>query len=277
MAPEECLKRGDLAGALAQLQDRVRASPASAADRVFLFQLLAVLGQWDRAQKQLAVAGELDASLIITVNAYTTAIAAEQVRASVFRGERAPMILGEPPPWIGPLVEATRLSASGHHVAAAELQSGAFDDSPSISGTLNGVPFEWIADADMRLGPCLEVIQNGGYYWVPFERIRELRSEPPANLRDLVWLPTQIEWSTGGKSPVFIPTRYPGTEGSTDDAARLARITNWLEVAPDMTTGIGQRLIVTNCGEFGLCEIRELLLGSRSATDDAGATESRDG
>jgi type VI secretion system protein ImpE len=62
MGAEEALKQGDLDAALADLTDRVRRSPADARLRTFLFQLFAVLGQWDRALSQLDVAGELDAA-----------------------------------------------------------------------------------------------------------------------------------------------------------------------------------------------------------------------
>ena len=37
-------------------------------------------------------------------------------------------------------------------------------------------PFEWIADGDTRLGPVLEAIVNGRYYWIPFDRIRRSAS-----------------------------------------------------------------------------------------------------
>src|ERR1043165_5642796 len=59
-AAEQSLKDGDPAAALAQLQEQVRAKPADAKLRVFLFQLLCVLGQWDRALNQLSVASSLD-------------------------------------------------------------------------------------------------------------------------------------------------------------------------------------------------------------------------
>jgi len=45
-AAEQHLKDGDPAAALAALQELVRAHPSDAKLRVFLFQLLCVLGQW---------------------------------------------------------------------------------------------------------------------------------------------------------------------------------------------------------------------------------------
>ena len=47
--PQELLKQGMPREALAALQALVRAQPQDAKLRVFLFQLLAVLGDWERA------------------------------------------------------------------------------------------------------------------------------------------------------------------------------------------------------------------------------------
>ncbi|WP_243671872.1 hypothetical protein [Paraburkholderia kirstenboschensis] len=70
MTAEERLREGDLDGCLSELQSRVRKEPSKAAYRVFLFQLLAVTGAWDRALTQLNVAGELDAAALPMVQTY---------------------------------------------------------------------------------------------------------------------------------------------------------------------------------------------------------------
>ena len=57
---EQSLHNGDPAGALAQLQEVVPARPSDSKLRIFLFQLLALTGQWERALNQLNVAAELD-------------------------------------------------------------------------------------------------------------------------------------------------------------------------------------------------------------------------
>jgi type VI secretion system protein ImpE len=273
VSPEECVKQGNLQEGLAQLQARVRAAPQSAPDRIFLFQLLSLLGQWERAKNQLAIAGELDASLLLTVNGYTAALESEATRAAVFRGDRPPVLIGAPPEWVGPLLEALRLTSLGHHAHAEELRAEAFEAAPAIGGTANGVPFEWIADADPRLGPCLEMVLEGRYCWVPLANVRQIRTEPPAHLRDLVWTPAQIQFTNGGASPVFIPTRYPGTESSTDDQCRLSRATEWLAPVEGVSLGIGQRLFATDNDDIGLCDLRTLVLGATDG-DDVAAGES---
>jgi type VI secretion system protein ImpE len=74
------LKGRPLAETLAELQTRVRQSPGDPKLRNFLFQLLAVLGQWDRALAQLVVAGEMDAAAIPMVQMYGDAVRAEPLR-----------------------------------------------------------------------------------------------------------------------------------------------------------------------------------------------------
>jgi protein involved in temperature-dependent protein secretion len=63
-AAELALKDGDVTRALKLLTEQVRAKPQDAKLRVFMFQLLCVLGQWDRALNQLNVSLELDGSTL---------------------------------------------------------------------------------------------------------------------------------------------------------------------------------------------------------------------
>jgi len=64
---EQSLAEGDLEHSLSALMDKVRNDPSNVENRVFLFQLLAILGQWDRALTQLKVVGELDAITLAMV------------------------------------------------------------------------------------------------------------------------------------------------------------------------------------------------------------------
>ena len=104
--PEQAIAEGDPQRALDLLQSRVRERPADASQRVFLFQLLCVLGQWQRAIQQLELCGELDAATLPMVNTYREALRCEAVREAVFQGKTTPMVFGQPQPWAAMLVEA---------------------------------------------------------------------------------------------------------------------------------------------------------------------------
>jgi type VI secretion system protein ImpE len=255
---ESALRAGRLDEALAALQADIRRKPQDKALRVFLFQLLAVNGAWERALRQLDVLVELDAQYALLAQTYRPLIACEVFRGELFRGLRSPSSLGEPLPWFGSLIEATRLSALGEHAAAQALRDQAFAQADAVPGSLNGEPFAWIADADARLGPVLEVILQGRYLWAPFARIRKIALEPAEDLRDLVWLPARFTWSNGGEAVGFIPTRYPGSEHG-EAAIRLARTTEWHE-AGGLALGRGQRMLATDRDDTGLLEIKEIEL-----------------
>jgi type VI secretion system protein ImpE len=266
MSPEESVRAGNLSQALEVLQQRVRANPGDPKSRIFLYQLLVVLGQWDRAATQLKIATDLDASTLILGEVGRQALQAEQMRAHVFSGSTTPVLMGEPAPWLALLLEALRLSAQGHFEKAADLRGQALRDAPTRSGTLNGERFEWLADADSRIGPCLEIIIDGKYLWSPFDRIKSLRMEPPADLQDVVWAQVIVTWANEGQSPALIPARYAGTESSAEDALKLSRRTEWVSQPAETWFGLGQRMLATESGEYPLLETREIVfdaIGSR--------------
>jgi len=245
-----------LADLLAEGQNSVRGDPANAKRRVMLFQLMVLSGQWDRALTQLYVIKEMDPEADDFVRTYREVVRCELFRKEVFAGARTPLVLGEPQEWIARLTEAARLLGQGKLAEAAELRSAAFEAAPAVAGSLNGEPFEWIADADVRLGPVCEAMLNGKYYWIPFERLARIDIEAPSDLRDLIWAPAKLTFQNGGEQVAFLPARYPGSEAAEDDDIRLSRRTEWRDLGADTHVGMGQRMFATNVGETAILEAR---------------------
>lgn len=262
---EEQLRGGSPAEALKLLQEQVRSKPQDAKLRVFLFQLLCVLGQWERALTQLDTAASLDASALAMREMYREAIRCELLRAEVFAGRKSPMVFGEPEAWLALLIESLLRRGAGENEQADALHAQSFDQAPASAGSIDGKPFEWIADADTRIGPVLEAVLNGRYYWVPFERLARVTIEAPTDLRDSVWMPAFLQFQNGGESPALIPTRYPGSESSGDGLIQLGRKTEWEEAGADQYRGFGQRLLTTDAGEYPLMEVRAIDLGADQA------------
>jgi len=259
-AAEAALKEGDASRALKLLTEQIRAKPQEAKLRVFLFQLLCVLGQWERALNQLNVALELDAGMLPMVQTYREAIACETLRLQVFAGQKVPMLFGEPEPWVALLIEALLREGRGEHEAGRQLREQALEQAPATSGKADGQAFAWIADADSRLGPVLEAVINGRYYWLPWNRLARLEIDPPEDLRDAVWMPAHFQFTNGGEVVGLIPTRYPDTELASGDGLALARRTEWRETADGQFLGLGQRLLATDAADFALMDVREVLL-----------------
>jgi len=270
-AAESSLKNGDPSAALAQLQEQVRAKPADAALRIFLFQLLCVRGEWERALNQLKVASSLDPAALAMAQMYGEAVRCEAIRTDVFNGKKAPMVFGEPEQWLALLIESLLVAGRGEAGRADELRARAFEDANTSAGEINGQAFEWIADADSRLGPVLEAVINGRYYWVPFSRLAGVTIEEPEDLRDMVWMPAQLQFENGGETVALIPTRYPGSEASDDGLVALARKTVWREVSPDAHHGLGQRIIATDVADVPLLELRKLVVHASAPDASAGS------
>ncbi len=259
---EEHIQNGNLAEARAELQSGIRENPSNPAYRVFLFQLLCVAGDWERALTQLNVAADLDSSALLMAQAYRELLNCEVYRSEVFSGKRAPLMFGEPKQWIAPLVQALSVSANGDGASARKLVELAFEQADVRPGDLDGVPFEWIADADMRLGPVFEAMIDGKYYWIPMESVRRLSLSEPADLRDLVWTPAEFTWTNEGKSVGFVPTRYPGITPESEPGYAMARKTDWIDLGGEFFIGKGQRMFSSGESDHPTLQIRQLSFGN---------------
>lgn len=255
---EHALRAGDPRAALARLTEAVRAKPADASLRIFLAQLLCVLGQWERAHTQLNVVADLDKLAIPMRETVGHAIRCELMRAQVFAGKRTPMVFGQPDQWLALLIESLLRKGQGEEALSQDLAARAFDAAPAAGGRIDGTPFEWLMDADSRLGPVLEACVNGHYYWVPFARLAKLTLEAPEDLRDCVWTPAQLMFTNGGETVALVPTRYPGSQDSPDGLINLARKTEWTPIGEERFAGLGQRVLATDAGEYDLLTVRSV-------------------
>lgn len=265
---EAALRAGDPEGALQHLTTAVKAKPADARLRIFMAQLLCVLGQWTRAHTQLNVVADLLPSAGPMREMVGHALRCELLRAEVFAGKRAPMVFGHPDPWLAKLIESLLQSGQGQQALADELAMRAFEEAPAVPGALNGEPFEWIADADSRLGPVLEAFVNGKYYWIPFSRLTRVSLDAPQDLRDMVWAPGYLTFDNGGEVVAMIPSRYPGSQSSTDAQIRLSRKTEWSAIGTDRWAGLGQRVFSSSLGDHDLLSVRLLELQPPASDDD---------
>ncbi len=255
---DQLVSEGRLDEARSALVAQVRATPSDETARMFLFQLLALSGEWDKATSQLEALAQLSPAAEMLKVAYSGAIAAEADRASAFAGTSTPPLLVDSA-WAGGLAEAIRLFGAGQADEAIELRDRTFADAPDTPGTIDDVRFDWIADADSRFGPTIEAIVAGRWGLIPFDAIAAIKSEGVTDLRDLIWYPVEIALRSGQSVAAFLPARYPGTGKAEDPAHRLARATAWTP-SPWGEAGTGQRLWSLSGGEdVPLLSLRSLV------------------
>jgi type VI secretion system protein ImpE len=277
-----------LSDAVTRAEASVRTKPQDPQARWLLFELLCVLGQWDRAVKQLQVWAGLSKEFDGTAHVMRGLIKAERQRMDVLAGKAEPATVaaaqaGAPAPvvddealdvhapvWMGDLAEALRRGAAGQGGAAEAsdaAREAALSQVPDTPGSSNLQPsFNWIADSDSRLGPVCEVILIGAYRWLAFDDIRTLTKAAPERLLDLVWSQVDIVLRDGTPLKGYMPMRYPVHEGDRD-ALLMARETVWHEIGRTGVYGRGQKMWMTDAGDMALLDLRACRFGpAASAT-----------
>lgn len=260
---DRLLASGDLGGTRSALVQSVRENPGDAGARMFLFQILLLTGEWDKAEVQLRALAQLSADAQMLGVVYGQAIAAEKTRAEAFAGKAPFGALVGGSAWLAGLCTALETAARGDAAQAQTMRDAAFDAAEEMPGLWNGTAFARISDSDPRFGPAFEAIVAGRWGLIGFDEVSAIRSEGPRDLRDLVWLPVEMTFRDGRSAAALLPARYPGTQAADDDAARLARSTSWRDGALG-SEGIGQRLWFLDDGdEFGLLSLKTLAMSGR--------------
>ena len=209
----------------------LRNNPSDTRRRTFLFELLCFSGEYDRAEKQLAVLAEAGPNSEIGALLYRSALQAERMRQDLFRKKEKP-------------------------------SGGTSSGADTITGTLNGKPFQTITDADPRIGPRLEVFAAGNYHWLNFEHLASIQIPQPRRLRDLIWTPAVVRVGPALKNTelgeVLLPVLSPFAWQHSDDAVRLGRMTLWEEGESGEAVPVGQKMLLVDGEEFPLLDIRQL-------------------
>ena len=229
----QLFQAGRLKEAVQALSAELRNNPSDTRRRSFLFELLCFSGEYERAAKQLDVLAEAGPNSEIGALLYRSALQAERTRQDLFQKKEYPKPSG-----------------------------GASSGTETVTGTLNGKPFQTITDADPRIGPRLEVFAAGNYLWLNFEHLALIQIPQPRHLRDLLWTPAVVRVGPALKSTelgeVLLPVLSPFAWQHSDDAVRLGRMTVWEEDESGEAVPAGQKMLLVDGEEFPLLDIRQL-------------------
>lgn len=258
-AADDLIKAGNIAQAKVEILETVKRAPQDQGARMYLFQLLLVTGEWEKALIHLRALAQISAEAQMLATVYSGLVEAEKSRRLAYEGKLDVPFLISAPNWCEDFTKSFKLFGAGEVEEGLALRTQALESAAETAGTFNDVEFSWIADVDSRLGPNLEVIIGGQWGLVPFEAIEQVTTDGPKNLRDLVWLPAEFRFKTGQSGAGFVPARYPGSEKHADSSVVLGRSTIWENGVGDEEYPVGQRLFWS--GEeldFSLFELRTL-------------------
>lgn len=243
---DDLLASGDIQGARTELIKQVRTEPGSVPVRMFLFQLFSLTGEWKRAKAQLETLAKLDPEMQMLSVAYSKCIEAELTRESVFEG-RVDMPFLSKAEWGPQLAESLKAvftKTDGAEQKLLEFQNNLPDCKGIANGELN---FDWLSNADPRIGPATEAIISGRYGLIPFSDLEVLEIHRPMDLRDTIWAQAEFGLRNGAKISGFIPVRYPGSQVSEDGAIVLGKTTVWAE-DNGLETALGHNILAMSDG-----------------------------
>jgi type VI secretion system protein ImpE len=254
-------REGKLAEAIEAQMEWLRSNPSDIGARLFLFELLAFDGQWDRAQRQALALQTNDAESDAAVGLYQKCLLSEGKRALVYQGLGQPRVLG-------PLTDSLKIRMEAFH-ADPEMQARLIRQAlelefnrENLNMVLNGEHIKSLCDGDEVLGPILEVFAQGEYFWIDIQSVQLLETQTPKYPRDLIWLPARLETATESGN-VFLPMIYHGSSADEDVSLRLGRSTDWTEIGSLFNRGIGlKEWYVDDVKAIPLIDFRSLELAS---------------
>jgi type VI secretion system protein ImpE len=258
MEAKELIAAGKLTEARAQLTDQVKKAPSDSRARTLLFQVLAFLGELDKAERHLDMIATLSPRSETGVQVYRDVVHAERQRRGVVNGTSLPGFVSGIPPYLDRFLTGWKKVRENALEEAHELFEQVEAERRTPRGVINGATFEDFCDTDGFLSYVLEVIVHDRYIWVPFESIAELSVDQPRTLFDLLWIPAHLVTWEHLDLMCYLPVLYPESFIEEDERIRLGRTTEWRKVGDSLLKGVGQHVYQAGDEDIALLEIREM-------------------
>jgi type VI secretion system protein ImpE len=259
MDARELIRAGKLGEARARLVAEVKAAPADAGRRTLLFQVLCLLGEWDKAARHLDTVAAQNLQSEVAAHAYRNLVQAEKQREEVFTANRRPAFMPEMPAYAEAFFGVWELIAGGRFKEAEAAHASIFEKMPLPSGTLNSTPFTGFRDTHSFLAPFLETFVHDRYVWVPISAVRELTFAPPKTLFDTMWMTCHLTTWEGLAMNCCLPVLYPLSHRHEDDRVKLGRMTDWTSAGGLFVRAQGQHVFEVGGEDVNLLDIRELV------------------
>ena len=267
----------DLKSKLSDITDLVRSNPDNQEHRLVLIQYLCLCARWEQALKQIGQYQKLFPGTQKPLMLYLIEnIEAEMRREAVLTAQQKPQTLEQHASKLDILQKQLSLVA---HVAEQKKQELA-NEYAALADSIQETPLtvtylladqsdkeikaNWVIDGDVRTSFVYEYFFRGQYYWQLWTSIESISFKKPSSLLDVIWRPSEIKFHNGEAIQCTSPARYavlPGAESEWTDVLLQCSQTDWLEVADELFTGLGQKILYTDSNDFSLLDIRTIKFG----------------
>jgi type VI secretion system protein ImpE len=255
----DLFRAGKISPAIEAANATLRRNPADFNARVLLAELLVFAGNFERADKILDAAAQLDPTAMISIAEFRQLLRAAMARRQHSRDGRVPEFLDEPTPSLRSSLAALVALRGGDAKAAAQHAAEAELVRPRVSGRSGDRRFDDFRDADDLHAGFFEVLTTTGrYFWIPTERVERVQFHPPRRPRDLAWRRASVSVINGPDGEVYLPAIYDWENPDIADNLRLGRATDWIGPEDGPVRGVGQREYVFGDDAVGIMELTTL-------------------
>lgn len=250
----------DLKTKLSEMIELVRSNPDNQEHRLALIQYQCLCAKWEQALKQIGQYQKLFPDTQKPLMLYLIEnISAEIRRQAVFKTQQKPKTLEQHASKLDILQKQLSLVA---HVSE-QKNKALVDDYTVLSENIDGSPVhitylladksvsemdsDWIMDGDVRTAFVYEYFYQGHYYWQTWDSIENISFKAPSSLLDIIWRASEIKFTNGECIQCTSPARYtvmPGEETAWSDLLMKCSQTDWIEIAEQLFTGVGQKNFV---------------------------------
>ncbi len=258
MEAKHYYENGQLQKAIAVITEEIKKEPQAINKRDFLCELLCIVGELERADKQLDIIVQQDARATVGAALMRQLIRAEEARQQCFKDGRLPEFIGEPSASLQLHLQAMMELREGSSRLACQYLQQAEKKRPLVQGECNGKSFQGLRDLDDTCASFFEVLtSNGKYYWIAFEQVKQVEFRAPERPIDLIWRRAHMTLFNGPEGEIFMPAIYVNTLPE-DETAKLGHKTAWPGGEDKPVVGIGQRLFLIGDNAISMLEINEL-------------------
>lgn len=241
---QEMLQEGRLTDSIAHLEAQLRDDPLNVDFKSSLIELLCINGELERADKQLNNMVQKHPDFLIGASNLRQLIRAEQSRQDFLTGKSVPSLFTESDAHIEAFMKL-RIEMNQNNAESISQSALVLEEArPKLAVQLNGNKVNELRDLDDSLGGFIEIFgTDGKYYIVQLHNIEYIHFKPVNSLIEQVWRRVELSIKDGPCGEAHIPLVYAN---SITDAEKLGRETDWQEQAPDVMTGVGQKMWFVN-------------------------------
>lgn len=246
------LDKDDLGAAIVAATQEVKTTPQNAGARLRLAELSVLAGDLDRAETHAKLAARLAPGDAVGLGLFRQYLRGLHARQQWWAA-------GAVPAFPGGMTGCDRLALAlnvalraedfGAARAALDALETARGERPAL---WNGQPVEDLRDLDDRLPHAFEAVTAGGnYLWLDFALVRDVIFQTPVRPFDLAFRRARVTLRDGSAADLLVPAIYPSP---VEDAQRLARRTDFVELPDGLTIAQGQRAYLAGEALAGLLD-----------------------